>query len=117
MDIPEDLKDRINFVIDYVSENTNDWLTVKKELINSFPWKERTRFSKRHPSTKKQIPNEFDESVILYWKEKTGIQLEIDPNKLHDPNWIHRKKGWALVAINEERSNNAKRRKQKQHTS
>jgi hypothetical protein len=41
--------------------------------------------------------------VILYWHEQTGVRLFVSPEKLHDPNWKHRKKGWALSLLNEER--------------
>jgi hypothetical protein len=104
MDIPDNLKEQIDIVIMYVGDSTNDWLRIKKELINSFPGQDRKLFSRRHPLTKKQTPNAFDESVMLYWKSKTGISPEITKDKLHDPNWIHDKKpGWGLIAINQER--------------
>lgn len=106
MEIPVNLKARIDIVISYVGDTTNDWLRVKKELINSFAKEDRKLFSARHPCTKKQTPNAFDESVIAYWKEVTGVELVISPDKLHDAEWVHKKKGWALVAINEERRKN-----------
>src|SRR5574337_2117090 len=103
MDIPDNLKERIDMVIAYVGDFTDDWLRIKKELINSFPRNQRHLFSLRHECTKKQIPNAFDESVMAYWKSKTGVEPVIAPDKLHDPDWIQRKKGWALTIINEER--------------
>lgn len=103
MDIPDNLKSKIDLVISYVGDFTNDWVRIKKELLNSLPWEERTRFSRRHPFTKKHSLNAFEELVMAYWKERTGVELVIPSEKLHDPNWVRRKRGWALVAINEDR--------------
>jgi hypothetical protein len=65
--IPEHLKELIDYVIDYVGDVSDDWFTIKKELVNNFPPRERSRFSRRHFSTKKHILNEFDYAVIDYW--------------------------------------------------
>ena len=103
MNIPVNLKQRIDEVADYVGNTTTDYLTVKRQLINNFPSSSRSLFSARHPCTKKHQLNDFDHAVILYWFEQTGIRLRIDQEKLHDPEWEHRKKGWALTLLNEER--------------
>jgi hypothetical protein len=103
MNIPANLKERIDEVIGYVGDTTADYLVVKRQLINNFPSASRNLFSARHTCTKKHQLNEFDQAVILYWYSQTGIHLEIDPNKLHDPDWKHKKKGWALSLLNEER--------------
>lgn len=103
MNIPANLKERIDEVIGYVGDTTSDYLLVKRQLINNFPSQSRSLFSARHPCTKKHQLNEFDEAVILYWHNQTGVHLFISPEKLHDPNWKHRKKGWALSLLNEKR--------------
>jgi hypothetical protein len=103
MNIPLNLRERIDAVIGYVGDTTSDYLVVKRQLINNFPTPSRALFSARHPCTKKHILNEFDKAVIWYWQEQTGIRLEVAPEKLHDPEWEHRKKGWALTLLNKER--------------
>jgi len=100
--IPEDLKKLIDYTILYASD-TNDWFKIKMEIINNFPPKQRSLFSRRHYSTKKHILNSFDWEVIKYWENKTGKKLWIDPKKLHPENWIHKPRGWRLVEINEQR--------------
>jgi hypothetical protein len=105
MNIPANLKERIDEVIGYVGDSTTDYLAVKRQLINLFPSSFRNLFSVRHPCTKKHILNEFDQAVILYWLSQTGVLLIIDPNKLHDPDWIHKKKGWALSLLNDKQQN------------
>lgn len=106
--IPNKLKEIIDYVIDYVGNSSNDWFSIKKELVNLFPPKERSRFSRRHYSTKKHLINDFDREVIKYWEQKTGNKLFIDESKLHPNTWQRKPKGWGLVEINE------KRRKQKE---
>ena len=103
MNIPTNLRERIDEVIGYVGDTTSDYLLVKRQLINNFPSSARSLFSARHPCTKKHQLNEFDRAVILYWLYQTGMKLSIDPDKLHDSSWEHRKKGWALSLLNEER--------------
>jgi hypothetical protein len=101
--IPQPLKQRIKEVIEYVGDSTTDYLIIKRQLINNFPNPARGLFSARHPCTKKHTLNEFDRAVIEYWEEETGLKLQIDPTKLHDPGWEQKKKGWALVLLNEQR--------------
>lgn len=103
MDIPGNLTKRIDEVIEYVGDTTEDYLKVKRQLINNFPPSERPLFSVRHPCTKKHLLNAFDEAVILYWESKTGVRLWVSEDKLHDPNWKQKKRGWALSLINQER--------------
>lgn len=106
MFIPEKLKERIDEVAEYVGTTTSDFLVVKRQLINCFPPTERWRFSHRHNSTRKHTLNGFDQEVIEYWFQSTGIRLVVNPNKLHDPGWEHRKKGWSLIIFNEKKKKN-----------
>jgi hypothetical protein len=102
-EIPPALLQIINYGIEYMGTVTDDWFRIKKELANLFPPEERSRFSRRHYSTKKHILNLFDKSVITYWEKTTGIKLRIDPKKLHPENWVQRKHGWGLREFNEKR--------------
>ena len=102
-DIPEHLQERIDYVIAYVDGSSNDWFRIKMEIINQFPPKERSRFSRRHYSSRKHILNSFDRAVINYWETKTSSTLWLNPEKLHPDDWTHRPHGWKLNEINEER--------------
>lgn len=104
-ELTEHQKARINFVADYVQDSTQDWLQVKRQIINAFDPPSRSLFSTRHPKTKKHFINEFDKLVMSYWESVTGMNLEVDPDKLHDTlGWVHKPKGWALFKMNHERS-------------
>lgn len=101
--IPETLLEIIDYAIAYIGTETDDWFRIKKELANLFPPRERSRFSRRHFSTKKHILNSFDKQVINYWEEQTGAKLWVDPEKLHPTDWIQKPHGWALREFNEQR--------------
>lgn len=103
MEIPNNLLGKIDEVIGYIGTSTTDYLLVKRQLLNVFPSQARSLFSQRHPCTKKHILNSFDEAVIDYWHQKTGIRLFVDKLKMHNPDWSHKKKGWTLYLLNEER--------------
>lgn len=98
------LKDYIDYVIDIVDGNSNDWFKIKMLIINTFNPQYRSLFSRRHYSTKKHILNDFDREVITYWEKKTGVTLFIDPKKLHPEDWVQKPKTWRLQQINEERA-------------
>jgi len=100
----------IDYVIQYVGTFSNDWFTIKKEIVNCYPRKERTKFSRRHYSTKLFFINDFEKEIIKYWKEKTGIQLFIDEKKLHPTSWKRNPKGWGLLIYNEKRKSNKKKK-------
>lgn len=96
MDLPEIVKERIEFVSKYIGTDTSDWLVVKHHISLSLPKTHRGLFSRRHKTTKKQIVNEFDKLVMNYWKQLTGIDLILEPSKIHDPNWVKKPDCWGL---------------------
>lgn len=106
--IPNELKEIIDYVIDYIDGNSIDWFQIKKELVVLFPPKARSLFSRRHYSTKKQLLNDFDRKVIQYWEEQTRQKLVIDKTKLHPETWQRRPHGWGLKKYNENRQKQKK---------
>ena len=98
MTLPDNVKERIEYVASYVQGSLTDWFLLKQEILRSMPAKMRkiVGLSKRHRNTKKMLINDVDREVIAYWELITGIKLWIDPQRLHDPNWVYRKRGWAL---------------------
>jgi hypothetical protein len=106
-------KELIDYVFDFINESTNDWFTIKTQLIQNFPPKNRKKFGKRHHSTKKRTNNTFDFEVISYWEKKSESVLVINQELLHPPNWKPKPRGWALQAINEKRKHDSKQHKEK----
>lgn len=108
IDIPEELKNQIQFVAEYIGDQTDSWIRIKKEITsNSLPLY-RKLFSRRHECTKKQILNDFDKLIMLYWKELTGIEPILYSEDTHPENWVQKKKGHALFLINKQKSENKK---------
>lgn len=112
MTIPVYLRDIIDYTIEFVDGASNNWFRIKSHIANQFPSKERSRFSRRHYSTKKHILNSFDREVIKYWETKTGTKLWIDPEKLHPEDWEQKPRGWRLFEINDERRQLKKKTKE-----
>lgn len=96
-------KDLIDYVFDFVNNETDDWFVIKTQIIQNFPPKSRKKFAKRHYSTKKRMINDFDLEVISYWEKKSGFRLVINEELLHPNDWKRKPSGWALKAINEQR--------------
>lgn len=54
------------------ANHVDEFLIVKKEILKRLPSHERTRFSTRHPISKKQMTNEFEFRLAARWSEVTG---------------------------------------------
>jgi len=55
----------------------SSWMELKKILLLSLPSRERSRFSTRHPETKKQSLNELEIKILDNYEKKTGVKLEV----------------------------------------
>jgi hypothetical protein len=98
---------KIGFVYSYIENTTNDWFKIKREILNNINNKQRTRFSTRHPRSKKHYINRLEKEIINYWKVLSGTDVYIDLTRLHnEKQWElikHRTRGWKLKQINEEK--------------
>lgn len=74
--ISDRIIEQIREVASYVGD-CDDWMTVKKEIMRGIPSTLRGKFSRRHPITKEQQPNDFDIQVINYYREITGVELKV----------------------------------------
>jgi hypothetical protein len=66
------IEEAIDIVSSYVGK-TDNWMTIKKELLKSLSSQDRMYFSTRDPVTKKQSMNDFEKIVAEKWYKKTGI--------------------------------------------
>jgi hypothetical protein len=72
------IPDKIKLQIDFVSKiagDCDDWVTIKKQVMRGVHSSLRKNFSTRHPLTKEQSINNFENEVINYYKDLTGINL------------------------------------------
>lgn len=111
----ETIKEKIRFVSEYIQDSTADWLIVKQEIINAIPSDIRGSFQRREELTKKHKPlNEFETMVKNYWKELTGIELQIPKEKLLTEEPKPKPKSWPttiLLARKKKQDNYLKRKK------
>lgn len=101
--IIEPIKEKIDLISKYIGTSTNEWVRVKVELVNLLPVKHRKLFSRRHKTSKKLFINPLEQEIIEYWKTITGVDLYIDPERLHKPEDERPLRGWAIFKRNEER--------------
>lgn len=105
MELTTELQKYIEDVIHIVGKETEEFLMVKKVLLNYLPNKLRKLFSKRHPQTKKHKLNSLENELILFWQEKTGVLLKIPEDSLHPDSWVAKPKGWKLSLIKKNKKN------------
>jgi hypothetical protein len=74
--IPQEIEDKMLEVVSY-TEDIDDWVTIKKEIVKHIRWQLRTLFSRRHPITKQQQTNDFEIEVMKRWVELGGRELHI----------------------------------------
>ena len=72
--IPDKIIEQLETVSSYVGD-CDDWVTVKKEIMNGIPSSLRKNFSTRDPKTKEQWLNSFEIGIIETYREMTGIDL------------------------------------------
>ena len=73
-EIPKEIADQLKIVASYAVD-CDDWVTIKKEVMRAISPTLRKNFSTRHPKTKEQQLNEFEERLIERYESLTGIQL------------------------------------------
>jgi len=76
MQVTDTVRDAMAMVATYAAD-TDDWLMVKRELLVLLPVCERELFSRRHPVTKRQTTNDYEDILIDVWFELTGMRLMI----------------------------------------
>lgn len=105
--IPAELRQLVDYVMLYAYD-CEDWLKIRKEIINHCGFRLRKLFERRHYSTKLTILNDLDFLIKDYWEKNTGTKVFIDETKLHsDAKWCRKPVGWGLQEYN------AKRKKEK----
>jgi len=101
--IPCKILQKVEYVAKYIETSSDDWFRVKKELLATCAPKERAFFSRRHKTSKKHFLNDFELELIKTWKQLTGVELKVDPAKLHTPEDERPPRYWALMQLNKKR--------------
>lgn len=64
----------------WIKNRTDDWLTVKFELVACSPADQRCLFSRIKPGKGPRI-NKFERKIIARWWQLTNVQLKLRPSK------------------------------------
>ena len=87
--LTEELREVVDYVFDYTLEHSSDYLRIRKEIIYCLKPKLRSKFQRRHKSTRKVVLNDFDQEIIDYAEQTRDVDLFIDESKLHPKDWVY----------------------------
>jgi ADP-ribose pyrophosphatase YjhB (NUDIX family) len=86
------IQEGFEFVFAYAS-HIDDWLEIKKEIVNYIAPQHRSRFSKRHEETRQQLTNDFERRLAAQWSARTGrdvIFSKEHDEATNDGGWLKR---------------------------
>ena len=72
--IPDRIREQVEFVSSYAGD-MDDWVSIKKQIMLGIPSKLRRNFSTRDSKTKEQRLNNFENELINYYHDLTGVKL------------------------------------------
>lgn len=98
--VPDSIVERIRYVARYIEDSSSDWFQVKKEILVNLRPRDRSFFSKRHKTSKKHFISPVELEVISLWKTITGIELQVDADRLHKPEDERPPRYSALMELN-----------------
>lgn len=76
--LPANVERAARFAALWVRDLTDDWVTVKEEVLLELDNDGRSLFSKRDPKTKEVTSmNPMEEELVALWKELTGVNLQL----------------------------------------
>jgi hypothetical protein len=60
----------------WVRDFTDDWVTVKEEILSELTNEDRQLFSRRDPKSKEILAlNDMELELVAFWKQLTGVEL------------------------------------------
>lgn len=62
----------------WVKDYTDDWVTVKEEILTELVNEDRQLFSRRDAKSKEILAlNEMELELVTFWKQLTGVELRL----------------------------------------
>lgn len=95
-----DFTKQIAYVASFVGTDCDDWFRIKKQLLWALHPRFRGLFTKRHNVSRKLFINDFEISLMNYWKTITGVQPRVDETRLHTDADLRMPRHWALMNYN-----------------
>lgn len=76
--IPQSVERATRLAALWVRSHTDDWVTVKEEILTELTNEDRQLFSRRDPKSKEILAlNDMELELVVLWKELTGVELRL----------------------------------------
>lgn len=76
--IPQNVEKAARLAALWVRDFTDDWVTVKEEILTELTNEDRQLFSRRDEKTKEILAlNEMELELVTFWKGLTGVELRL----------------------------------------
>lgn len=76
--IPVKVERAIRLTVIWVKDLTDDWVSLKEQILNEVDNDTRKLFTKRDERTKNIVAlNEMELDIIKLWKQLTGVELKL----------------------------------------
>lgn len=76
--LPERVEKAARLAALWVKDYTNDWVTVKEEILTELTNDDRQLFSRRDAKSKEILAlNEMELELVTFWKQLTGVELRL----------------------------------------
>lgn len=76
--LPKNVERAARMAALWVKNYTDDWVTVKEELLTELVNEDRQLFSRRDAKTKEILAlNDMELELVTFWKDLTGVELRL----------------------------------------
>lgn len=76
--LPERVEKAARLAALWVKDYTDDWVTVKEEILTELTNDDRQLFSRRDAKSKEILTlNEMELELVTFWKQLTGVELRL----------------------------------------
>jgi len=76
--IPVKVERAIRLTVIWVKDLTDDWVSLKEQILNEVDNDTRKLFTKRDERTKNIVAlNQMELEIVALWKELTGVELKL----------------------------------------
>lgn len=78
MMLPAKVEKATRLAAKWVKNLTDDWVVVKREILDELDNDTKRLFTRRDEKTKEILAlNEMELELVTYWKELTGVELRL----------------------------------------
>ncbi len=76
--LPKNVERAARMAAFWVKDHTDDWVTVKEEILTELVNEDRQLFSRRDAKSKEILAlNDMELELVTFWKQLTGVELRL----------------------------------------